>query len=163
MSSTKVVIIVLVIVAVLFAGCIMFGLLNSSGKDTNSNNFKPSDHPVLSSTNSVLAPFAPKVALSSLAPSKTTYNLSAAPSYSIKIQPASEQPFRRLDVSNPPNNCASSTLTLIDPPDSLPQQQKTSSGSDPTHFIVTPKGGELQIERKTPFNPPCVVTLQAGD
>jgi hypothetical protein len=160
-SSTKVVIIVLVIVAVLFAGCIMFGVLNSSGKDTSSSNFKPGDYPVLSSMSSVLAPFAPKVAVSSLSPSTTTYNLSAVQSYSIKIQPASGQPFRRLDVATA-GNCALSTLTLADPPDSLSKPQQNSPGDNPTHFIVTPKGGELQIERKPPINTLCIVTLQAG-
>ena len=177
MSSTKVVILILVVVAVLFAGCIVFGVVtnpaeNSSTSDENAvnkkeaSNFNPSDHSVLGAMNSVLSPFATKVAASSLSPSATTYNLTASSSYSIKIQPAAGQSFRRLDVTTKPSkSCAALKFTLNNPPSFASDQPQTptSNSANSVSFLVTSGGGELQINRTSSLNSRCVVTLQAGD
>lgn len=167
MSPTKVVIIVLVIVAVLFAGCMGFGLWRNSGKSNSTDN-NPKDYPILSTMNSALAPFAPKVEATSLSPSATTYNLIGNSSYTIKIQPSSNQSFRRLDITTKPSSsCAVLTLTLNDPPKFFSDQPQHASAnsSEPTQssFIVTSGGGELQLKRNTPTSSRCVVTLQVGD
>jgi hypothetical protein len=158
-SATKVVIILLVIVAVVFAVLVVLGPRASP------ENFQAAaPHPVLDSFNEILAPFAPKVAVTSLSPSQKTFDLSSTSQYSVKILPDRSHAFRKANfVVSPAKSCARMVYTASGGNGDDPLKSQASD-QDPKHpdqfsFVIAKGGGTLVIQRKQQQPGACVVVL----
>jgi hypothetical protein len=167
-SATKVVLIILALIAVLF---VVLVLIPPRVKTTeNADSFASGKHASLDSVNSILAPFAPKLSAKALQPPLQAFDLSLTPSYKITILPDTSQKFRRAEfVAFPSKHCALVTYT---PSDSSgldkgkPQDSEHSGSSDhPDRFSFTflSGGGILKIDRSSPATPArCTLVLQVA-
>ena len=168
MSATKLFIVALVVIVVIF---VVFVLMGPRDKSTvTADNFSPKDYPALGSMNSMLAPFAPKLAAKSLMPPTRTFDLSAAPSYRVEVLPDSSKKFRQAEFSAiPSKHCGLVTYTPADKSGldkGEPQDSEHSGSKDHPErfsFTVLSSGGTLELKRRFPPAPgPCIYTLQVG-
>jgi hypothetical protein len=159
-NGTKILLVVLLLVVVLFVVLVLRGPRASPEKDYRS--FISAPHPVLNSFSGILAPFAPKLAVTSLSPSQKTFDLSARPNYSVKILPDSNHDLRQANfVVSPAKSCARLAYTASDGNADDPLRSQASD-QDPQHpyqfsFIIAKGGGTLVIQRESPGV--CVVVL----
>lgn len=168
MTVTKVVLIVLALVAVLFVVLVLMGPLDKSTE--NANSFTPSKHTTLQSMSGVLAPFAPKLSVKSLFPQTHTFDLSLTPSYEVAVLPDTSQRFRQAEfIATPSKYCASVNYKPRDSSglDKGAIQRSEDSGSsdhpERFSFTVLSGGGTLTVSRSSPLTPGlCVLVLQVA-
>ena len=168
MSGSKVVFVILVLVAVLFAAA-MF-LRPGSGSDETPDTFASEDHPTLASMNSLVAPFAPKLQQNGLLPSMGTFDLSRVPGYKVTVLPDTSHTFRVAQFTVFPSKACA--LVVYTPADSKGFDQGKPQDSDHAvtkghpeafSFNVASAGGTLSIARRSPLQTaPCTISLNAG-
>ena len=173
MSATKVVLILLLLIVVVTVVFIVRGPRPTTENDPtsfkNALNQTPPKHPMLDSANGILAPFAPKLAVTSLSPSTKTFDLSSKAEYDIQILPDSSKKFRQANfVVTPAKTCAVVVYTpsgnVIE---SLKTPQNSNKTQDRTHpdtqfsFTILQGGGSLTVSRSPSLNKgaPCTVAL----
>ena len=168
-SATKVVLILLLLIVVVTVVFIVRGPRPTTENDPtsfkNALNQTPSKHPMLDSANGILAPFAPKLAVTSLSPSSKTFDLSAKPEYDIQILPDSSKKFRQANfVVTPAKTCA--VVVYTPSGEALKDPQSSNKTQDRTHpdtqfsFTILQGGGSLKVTRSSPLNKaPCTVAL----
>ena len=168
MSGSKVVFVILVLVAVLFA--VAMFLHPSSGSDETADTFASEEHPTLSSMDNVVAPFAPKLQTSGLMPAVGMFDLSRMPSYKVTVLPDQTHTFRVAQFAAfPSKTCA---LVVYTPADSngfdkgKPQDADHAGGKTNPQafsFTVSSTGGTLSLARRSPLQTtPCMISLNPG-
>ncbi len=172
MSATKITIVVLVVVAALFAVMVLTGPWQSSSETSDS--FPKTEHPTLQSMNSILAPFAPKVSAKFLVsgnpavPAPLTFDLALAAEYKVTVLPDPSQKFRQLAfTATPDKSCMNVTYTPTDK-SGLNQEESSAKSGNSNHpesfaFILLTGGGELDVKRAKSAKPSlCILSLQVG-
>ena len=168
MSGSKIVFVILVLIAVLFA--VAMFLHPSSGSDETADTFASEDHPTLASMNNVVAPFAPKLQATGLLPAVGTFDLSRVASYKVKVLPDQAHTFRVAQFAAFPSKiCA---LVVYTPADSSgfdkgQKQDADHAGSKANpqafSFTVSSAGGTLSVARRSPLQTtPCTISLNPG-
>jgi len=169
MSATKVVILVLVLVAALFVVLAVWGAGNNRSQTTSGDPNKDAQNfsapPLLDRLNGVVAGFAPRLDAGHLEPSSTVFDLGKQNHYSVQVLSNSSHKYRQAKFKiEPPDGCAHLAYTeaASDTPDSL-KQQDSLKAKDPNQFSFTigAQGGTLTLDRK-PATParPCTVQLE---
>ena len=167
MSGSKIVFVILVLVAVLFAVA-MF--LHPSGSNETVDTFASEDHPTLASMNNVVAPFAPKLQTNGLMPAVGTFDLSRLASYKVTVLPDQAHTFRVAQFAAfPTKTCA---LVVYTPADSSgfdkgQKQDGDHAGSKANpqafSFTISSAGGTLSVARRSPLQTtPCTISLNPG-
>lgn len=143
MSSTKVVLIVLALCAVLFIVLVYLGLGNKNKPITNS-------HPQLASLNAMLGPLAPKLDLKD-----KVFNVPPIP-LQVAIPKDENHSYRKAAFQLTPEKCAQ--IKYSDPEAEVPQL-KQQSYPDQSYLIILKSGGTLTLSRTSSLRP-CVVQLE---
>ncbi len=168
MTGTKIVIIVLVLIAVLFVILVVWGYGNNDSQKTSGDSkqdakkFSASSHSFLRQFSQRLGS-GPKLDAKQVQPQLTTFNLQSQPSYLIHVLPDKDHEFRqaKFTIEPPRSACAYVVLTADgDVPDDL-RNQDSRNADDRNDFTLTvPKGGgTLRIDRALPSGA-CTVALQ---
>ena len=185
MTTTKVLVIVLVIAILLFVVLMVWGARrNGSPRPSGDPKMDAEDadkfsdgrpHLVLDAFNGVLGPFSPKLKASSLNPAVTTFDLGSKPSYKITVLSDDKHKFRQAKFVVQPMNpnqplCAHVTYSAFDRKDENLRDQdsdKIKHKKPPNEFTLTilKGGGTLVVVRNPPVNPgsnigPCTVELK---
>ena len=155
MSGTKIAIVILVVIAVLFVVLVVYGVhRNGDGSNLNAATDK------FKSLNKVLAPYAPKLKLS-----QTSFDLSHLPvggKLTVTAPPDDQHSYRKATFRPEPANCVAIEYhTADDKGEKLRNQSWPAEGSDPgeANFTITSAGGPIAFTRALPLGS-CVVELE---
>ena len=182
MSSTKVLLILLIVGILLFVVLMVWGSGKNSQKPVppkdaaeNFNNDQDNGkHSNLDAFNRILGPFGPTLKASSLSPALTTFDLGSRTSYTITIGPDDKHKFRQAKFLVEPTQpvlCAQVVYKAIaskDVDENLRNQDSNAvkNKTPPNQFTLTilEAGGTLTVGRNPNFlNPntgPCKVELK---
>src|SRR5262249_33529855 len=168
MSATKIVVIFLVLIAVLFVAFVVWGLAKPGPKMT-AKDFNKQKPPSLASWfHQVLGSGGPKLEPAQMHPSLTTFDLQKQSSYTIKIS-SDKHPVRQaeLKVLPPGNACAHMVFTPNNPPKEMENPQETRTSDPPIKnrndvtISIAEGGGTLITELEARLSaPPGTVALQ---
>lgn len=168
MTGTKVLLILLILMAVLFIVILVWGhgtnssqLIPISSENhpdpaSDEKSFNSHPHPAFLDTfNGLLAPFGPKLQAKHLQPPLTTFDLASVPLYLENILPDSNHKFRQAKFAVQPNKlCAHLVYDASDPvPPNMAKTQDSAkaNGDNKTSseltFTVFAGGGTLKIDR----------------
>ncbi|SRR6266849_7678469 len=170
MTGTKVLLIVLILIAVVFVVIVFWGHGTNSSQlipissenhpdpENDEKNFNSPQHPhpkFLDTFNGLLAPFGPKLQAKHLQPPLTTFDLASIPHYSESILPDSNHKFRQAKFAVRPNKlCAHVVFNASDPvPPNMAKTQDSdkANGDNKTSseftFTIFEGGGTLTIDR----------------
>jgi hypothetical protein len=169
MSATKIVVIVLVLIAVLFVAFVVWGLAKPGPKMTAKDFNKQKPPSLVSWFHQVLGSGGPKLDAAHMYPSLTTFDLQKQAAYTIKVLSDDDHPVRqaRFKVFPPGNACAHMIFKPINAPQGLDKAQDTDDpdagikNRNDVTFSIPKGGGTLTIGREVPLSaPPCTVALQ---
>jgi len=165
MSGTKVVVIVLVVIAVLFVVLAVWGASQekSVNPTTDRQKFESTPHPQLQSLGGLLSPFSPKLDPTQMQPSQKTFDLRLHPSYQITVLPDSKNKFRQAKFKATPDRCA--RVSFDGHSSSASVNSQDSDSKDNTehqlNLAIPEEGGRITVQRELPLNNgPCTVQLE---
>ena len=176
MSATKILIIVLVVIAVLFVVLMVWGINSNSkasmgmpantGNSTKSGNFTPEDankfapDSMMSGLSGILAPFATKLDPKQMQPALTACNPRAKQTCVIEILPDPKHNLRQSKFKvQPETKPACAHLVYQSSGSEDPKTQDSNDAKNPSEFTfaIFKEGGTLKIDRSTGS---CQVSLE---
>jgi len=170
MSATKIVVIVLVLMAVVFVVLVVWGSGNHQDSSMTPAEFNKQKPPSLVSWfHEMFGSRGPKLDAAHMFPSRTTFDLQKQSVYTVKVLSDDDHPMRqaRFKVLPPGNGCARMKFEPINPPPKMDHAQDTDDpdagikNRNDVTFSIPKNGGTLTVARENAMStPPCTVALQ---
>ena len=174
MGSTKIVVLVLVLVAVLFIVFVIYGAGKNASVETTGDSkkdaqeFNPKQYPRLEKLGSLFGSHGPQLEPKQMKPPQTTFDLRSKPQYEIEVSPDDDHKFRKAKfrITQGQHGCVMISYKAEGNVDKNLEEQNWPSDNGPEEdgkvtFWILKTGGRLIFSRSNPtFSGPCTVQLE---